>query len=109
MNMIEIVETLTTTGPMTSKQIGERLYMSKSAVSRYLKKLKDKKMIYISDYQRCVQGGHHSPIYAIGDAPYAEPPPRSTKPRKTQVRIPRVVDALKSRNQEAGMWAGLMT
>lgn len=110
--MIAITDAIHAHGPMTSKQIANHVDASSTSISLHLKRLKDRKLIYISGYVvRLGAHGRDAPIYAMGNLPHAAVPKKVIKVKRQQTRppTPSKIDLVRSANQAAGMWGGLMT
>lgn len=63
-----ILELLKT--PQSSSDIAQKLYMHRNTVIKYMRHLRDKKLVYVSGFritQTETLGGRHVPIFALGD------------------------------------------
>lgn len=77
--IVRVLDALET--PMTAVQLAATLHKSKVGVLDYLRHLMaEPRRVYIADYAKSTRG--HSPVYALGSLPDAEPPKRKSHSEK---------------------------
>ena len=114
MTMQQITHALEHIGPLSALELSLQLVLSRLAVNKQVKQLREKKRVYITRFERQPDGvqGRCTPVYALGEKNDAKPLDRNHRREVSQryyARHSAVISTRRysKRRTALGVWAGL--
>lgn len=101
-------------GPLSVRELMEATGQARVALNKSLRRLRDRKLVYISAYERQPEGnqGAFVPYYTLGDAKDAPRPKALSVSERNKIYRRRHKAAISARRyphlrESLGVWAGL--